>query len=246
MTAVAGAASRPRDIWTRLAIDPVADPLARWLAGRAGVTPNRITLVAAALGVAAAACLATGLLRVGGGLFLLRFLADCIDGKVARIQGTSSARGALLDVATDVVCVVAAYAALGAWSSRDGRLAPEWAIALLAALAAYGWGLAHRKHLAERAGRGDGGSSLHTRADVPFIGGWLARCRRLDMSPVPWAVETETLVLGLVPLLVPRLAPYGIIAALGFYLLATVVNAGRMARLAALLDRQAGVDGTSP
>ncbi|WP_181411111.1 CDP-alcohol phosphatidyltransferase family protein [Nocardioides humi] len=149
--------ARPRDIWTRLAIDPLADPLARALARLAWVTPNRVTVVSGLLGVAAAGCLATGRLRLGGILFLLRFFADCVDGKVARLQGSGSHRGALLDVATDVVCVTAAYAGLAVWAVRHDHADPAVAAALLAALSCYGWALAHRKHLAEQAGLGDGG-----------------------------------------------------------------------------------------
>lgn len=228
---------RPRDIWTRLAIDPVADPFARWLARQRGVTPNRVTAASGALGVAAVVCFAVGQPRAGGLLFLLRFFADCVDGKVARLQTTGSARGALFDVATDVGCVVASYAALGLWASRQGELSPGWLSALLVVVAWYSWALAHRKHLALLAGRGDGGSTLHAREDVALIGPWLAWCRRLHMCPVPWAVEVETLVLGLIPLLAPGLAGPGIVAAVGFYAVATVVNLRRMARLALLLDR---------
>lgn len=228
--------TRPRDMWTRLAIDPLADPLARALAPHRAVTPNRVTAVAGALGLAAAACLATGRLRTGGALFVLRFLADCVDGKVARLQGSSSARGALLDVATDVVCVTAAYAGLAWWAVGAGHLDPAVALALLAALACYGWALAHRKHLAERAGRGDGGSRLFDRTDLPLLDPWLRACRRLRVSPVPWTVETETLVLGLLPLLGGRPAALGLYVALAFYVVASVVNLRRSWRLAAHLD----------
>lgn len=227
---------RPRDIWTRLVIDPLADPLARVLAPHAAVTPNRVTTTAGLLGLAAAACLATGRLRLGGALFLLRFFADCLDGKLARLQGSGSERGALLDVGTDVVCVTAAYAGLGWWAVRTGRVDVPVAVGLLAALACYGWALAHRKHLAERAGRGEGGSDLLHRTDLPLLDPWLRVCRRLGMSPVPWAVEAETLVLGLLPLAGPRFAAAGLIVALAFYLVATAVNLRRSWRIATALD----------
>ena len=224
---------RPRDVWTRLVIDPVADPLARGLARHRWVTPNRVTAVAGVLGVAAAACLATGRLRTGGALFLLRFLADCVDGKVARLQGTSSPRGALFDVATDVVTVGAAYAALAGWSVAHDRASPALAVAMLAALACYGWTLAHRKHLADAAGLGDGGSRLIDRTDLTLLAPWLRLCRRLDMSPVPWAVECETLVLGLLPLAGgPRWVLPGLALALAFYVVASAVNLRRMWRIA--------------
>ncbi len=247
MSGSSGAApARPRDIWTRLAVDPLADPLARWLARHRVVTPNRVTGVSGALGVAAAVCLATGRLREGGVLFLLRFFADCVDGKVARLQGTGSARGAVFDVGTDVVCVVGAYAALAYWATREGHVGPAWSAALLVSLGWYGWALAHRKHLASLAGRGDGGSRLHERRDVPVLGGWLGLCRRLGMSPVPWAVEVETVVLGLLPVLGPRWAPQGVYLACAFYLVATTVNFARLARLAALMDQsRASVGGAS-
>lgn len=230
-----GVSGRPRDVWTRLVIDPLTDPLARGLARHRAVTPNRVTAVAGVLGIAAAACLATGRLRTGGALFLLRFLADCLDGKIARLQGTSSPRGALLDVATDVLCVSAAYAALAGWAITHDRASPALAVAMLGALACYGWSLAQRKHLADAAGLGDGGSRLIDRTDLPLLDPWLRLCRRLNMSPVPWAVECETLVLGLLPLVGgPRFLALGLGLGLAFYVVATLVNLRRMWRIAGL------------
>ncbi|WGX96055.1 CDP-alcohol phosphatidyltransferase family protein [Nocardioides sp. L-11A] len=240
---------RPRDVWTRLVVDPLADPLARVLAPHPAVTPNRVTAFSGLLGVAAAACLAAGWLRLGGLLFLLRFFADCLDGKIARLQGSSSARGALLDVGTDVVCVTAAYAGLAWWAVRADRVEIAVAVGLLAALGAYGWALAHRKHLAALAGLGDGGSGLLRRTDLPLLDPWLRICRRLGMSPVPWAVEAETLVLGLLPLAGPRPAAAGLLVGLAFYLIATVVNLRRSWRIATALDvvraREPGGKGAS-
>jgi len=230
------AVTAPRDIWTRLVIDPLADPLARRLAPRPWVTPNRVTVVSGVLGVAAALCLATGRLRLGGALFLLRFFADCLDGKVARLQGSSSDRGALLDVATDTVCVAAAYAGLALWTVRHELLGVVPALALLAALACYDWALAHRKHRAGRPGLGDGGSTLFRRTGVPLLDPWLRACRRLGMRPVPWSVEAETLALGLLPLLGARAAAAGIVVALVFYVAAAAINLRRTWRIATVLD----------
>lgn len=227
-----------RDIWTRVAIDPLANPLTRLLAPRRGITPNRITAVSGLLGVAAAASLAAGLLRLGGVLFLLRFFADCLDGKVARSQASSSHRGAFLDVATDVVCVTAAYAALTWWAVRTDRVDPLLAVALLAALGTYGWTLAHRKLLARTAGEGAGGARIPPAAGVPVVDGWMRLCRRVGMRPVPWSVEAETLVLGLLPLVGPGAAAAGLPVALAFYAIASLVNLRRCWRIAGRLDRQ--------
>lgn len=227
-----------RDIWTRVAIDPLVDPLARVLAPHRTITPNRITAASGLLGVAAAACLAGGLLRLGGALFLLRFLADCLDGKVARSQESSSHRGALLDVATDVVCVTAAYAALSWWAVRTHRVDPLLAVALLGALGTYGWALAHRKLLARVADRGAGSARIPQATGLPVVDGWLRLCRRAGMRPVPWSVEAETLVLGLLPIVGPGAAATGIPVALAFYVVASLVNLRRCWRISGLLDRQ--------
>lgn len=69
------------------------------------------------------------------------------------------------------------------------------------------------------------------------------------MSPVPWAVEAETLVLGLLPLAGPRPAAAGLLVGLAFYLIATVVNLRRSWRIATALDvvraREPGGKGAS-
>ncbi|GAA3140273.1 CDP-alcohol phosphatidyltransferase family protein [Nonomuraea salmonea] len=60
--------------------------IARW-AARRGLTPNQVTLISIALGVAAAACFATGdrpWMVAGGVLIYFAFVFDCVDGQVAR------------------------------------------------------------------------------------------------------------------------------------------------------------------
>lgn len=230
---------RPRDIWTRLAIDPIAEPVARRLARRPWVTPNRVTGAAVVLGLLAALCLADGRLRLGGALFLLRFFLDCLDGMVARLQGTSSARGAALDVGGDVVCVSAALAALAWWATSTGRLDPAWFPLAVVLVGGSVWALTYRKLLAARAPiAGDGGAPDHYRwADRPVVGGWVRLSRRLGMNPVPWSVEAETVCFGLLPLLAPpAVAALGVPVACGFLLVALATNLLRIRRIAGLLD----------
>ena len=50
--------------------------------------------------------------QLGAVLFEVRFLVDCLDGKVARARGLTSARGAAFDLATDVVTITLAYSAI--------------------------------------------------------------------------------------------------------------------------------------
>ncbi len=222
--------SAPRPLWAVLTVDPLATPLARWLLPRRWATPNRITLLALACALGASACFATGHLRVGGALFLARYFADCLDGMLARARGTSSPGGALLDIACDVTGVHLTAAALGWWSVRNGHLDSGWALALLAAIGTYNWALAHRKHLANLAGVGEGGST-HTWPDVPLLGRWTRFAARRRMMAFPWVLEVEIAVLGLVPLLAPAVAPQALAAAAVAYAGFTAVNLWRCARV---------------
>lgn len=228
---------RPREIWTRLAVDPFAMPLATWLARRRGVTPNRVTAAAMVCAVASAACMATGNLRVGGALFLLRFFVDCMDGKVAREQGSGSRRGAALDLVADVGGIALVTAALGWWLVEHERLDQAVPLAVLANLVFYNWALAYRKGLAAAAGYGDGGADHTVVPSIPLVGAWFRLCLRLNMSPVPWTLEAEIVMLGLAPLLLPpgRVAPFMMLAGC-FLVVANAVNIRRIWRLADTLD----------
>lgn len=224
---------RRREIWTRLVVDPIAGPLGRAMARLPGVTPNRVTALAALSAVGSSACFATGLLRLGGVLFLVRFLFDVCDGVVARAQGRSSARGAFLDVAADVAGIGLCFGALGWYLLRHTALSPALPFGVLAAVVFYNWILAYRKGLAGSLGLGDGGVMGHVQTRVRFARAWFALCARLNMSPVPWAVEAETVALGLAPLILPtRLVWIGLAVALVFYVLADLVNVRRVLRLA--------------
>ena len=233
------AAGRPREIWTRFMVDPLATPLAAWLAKSSHVTPNRVTAAAILCAIGSAACFATGQLRVGGALFLLRFFVDCMDGKVARAQGTSSARGALLDIAADVGGIAVVTAALSWTLLRRDDVHELVPVALLGAMLFYNWALAYRKQLAGALGLGEGGVDHTRQVNVPVVRHWVAFCRRLNMSPVPWALEAEIAMLGLAPLLLPsRWVGVGLVVGLCFYLVADAENMRRLWRFARMTDER--------
>ena len=74
--------------------------LARWLQS-VGVTPNMISFTGFALTIGAAALLATGSLRIGGGLLWVAAMFDMVDGTLARLSQTESKFGAFLDSTLD-------------------------------------------------------------------------------------------------------------------------------------------------
>jgi phosphatidylglycerophosphate synthase len=123
------------ELTRRLTYQPIgkywAFPLARRLAealASTSVRPNMVTLAAGALMLLAAGLVATGAgaadwigrLAVAA-LMALALVLDTADGRLARLQGTSSAFGRWLDQFLDELSDMALHAAIAWWSySRAG------------------------------------------------------------------------------------------------------------------------------
>lgn len=228
----------PRTIWTRLAVDPAAEPLSRYLSRFTWVTPNRVTLLGLALSLGAMAAFLAHQPRLGGALFLARYFFDCVDGMVARLQDSGSARGAALDIAVDVVGVHLVAFGLCWYLLDTGHLTPLPALLLLAVLGVHNWSLSHRKRLAGPAGRGDGGSDHALSSTLPGVSAWLAWCRSINMAAFPWVLEVEIVVFGLSPLLLPAAwLPAVVVLGIVAYVVVVAVNLRRIAALAGDADR---------
>jgi phosphatidylglycerophosphate synthase len=211
VTASARSAAKSVDAWwTVLVIDPVAIRLLPALSRFSFVTPLRITLVAGALSGLSVAAFATGHLIAGALLFELSFFVDCLDGKLARLRGETSALGAFLDQFLDVILRPAAYVAL-AWWLFPGT----WVVvAVLAAILVESWlRLAAAK------------ISVTEMLPAPArVGGARAALARRRLALLPSSVELETLCLFVAPLtgssdlihatLVIAVVGYSLIAAL--------------------------------
>jgi phosphatidylglycerophosphate synthase len=116
--------------WTVWLVDPVAVRLVRLVAPYRWITPNRITGVAFLLGLAAALAFARATpaaLAVGALLFHVSFVLDCMDGKIARLNGTGSVFGVWLDFVLDrVKALICAIGLFGGQFAATGRLAYLW------------------------------------------------------------------------------------------------------------------------
>jgi phosphatidylglycerophosphate synthase len=102
--------------WTVWLVDPLASRLVWLVSPWRWVTPNRLTTAAFLLGIGAAACFwqqSYGWLLAGALLFHLSFVLDCMDGKIARLNGTGSVFGAWLDYVFDrlrvLICTIALF-----------------------------------------------------------------------------------------------------------------------------------------
>jgi phosphatidylglycerophosphate synthase len=121
------------------------------------VTPNQVTAVSIGLAVAAAAAFATGVrpgLVIGAVLVQGAFVADCVDGQLARYTGTGTPLGAWLDAVSDRGKELVVYAGLAVGGAQAGE--PD--IWLLASCALALQALRHQTDFAyaARQGRGPG------------------------------------------------------------------------------------------
>ncbi|SDT49640.1 CDP-alcohol phosphatidyltransferase family protein [Actinoplanes derwentensis] len=106
--------------WTVWLVDPLAGPLVQLVSPWKWVTPNLLSFGAFVLGLGAAAAFwqasYPGLL-LGALLYHLAFVLDCMDGKIARLNGTGSLFGTWLDYVFDrlrvLTCALAMFG--GQW-----------------------------------------------------------------------------------------------------------------------------------
>ncbi len=141
----------------------IDDPFRQWLARRwsapavalhrAGITANQVTVVAALLGVTAAALVAVQLTWFGMALWLVSRLLDGYDGIMARLAGSTSLFGGYLDITLDMLAYSAMAVAFAIAMPADVVL---WTLVLLGYVLAITTTLA-LSSLAEKAERQLGG-----------------------------------------------------------------------------------------
>ncbi len=89
------------------------------------VTPNHLTTLRLAVGLAGVACLARGSYawsNAGAFLIVLSNFVDHTDGELARISGRTSRIGHLYDLASDAVITVLLFACIGVGVETNGAV----------------------------------------------------------------------------------------------------------------------------
>lgn len=214
--------------WTVLVIDPIALRVLPFLVGRPAVTPMRLTAAAAVPGAASVGLFFAGHLVLAAVLFQLRFLLDCLDGKLARLRRTASPRGAFVDLMADVALVSAAIAGLGWHVVRERDVRFELPAAVLVASSVLFWLILYDlAHPATVPGRVRSGR----------LSRWMARHR---LERLPRTVEVEAGLLFLAPLTgSTTVLVVALVLALGYYVLAGL-------RLVVVLYRRLPADSPAP
>ena len=107
------------------------------------LTPNQITLIAMAVGLAGAACFWAGGYAAGvagAALVLLSAWIDCTDGEVARLKFQESPMGGMLDIWADNVVHAAAFFSMGMglyFSTENGIYKIFGTLAVVGTLASF-------------------------------------------------------------------------------------------------------------
>ena len=131
-TALLDAAVKEQDgFFTTFFVSPYSRYIARW-AARRHLTPNQVTTVSMAIGIAAAAAFAEGSragLIAGAVLLQIAFVADCVDGQLARYTRQFSAVGAWLDSVFDRSKEYVVFAGLALGAVRTGGDDSMWLLA---------------------------------------------------------------------------------------------------------------------
>ncbi|MSP80921.1 MAG: CDP-alcohol phosphatidyltransferase family protein [Rhodospirillales bacterium] len=127
------------DTWIHHVARVVARPLAK-----TSVTPNQVTTVRLATGLAAAGMLALGREPwpdVAAGVFVLAMVLDRADGELARMTGKTSPFGHAYDLIADATCNALIFVALGVGlrAGAFGSLAIPMGVAAGLAVAAILW-----------------------------------------------------------------------------------------------------------
>ncbi len=106
--------------WTRLVIDKLAIPLAKFLKDKKKVSPNGVTLFSLILSILASLLIVSlnkNYIIIGASVYQLAFLFDCIDGKLARLRKKTSYFGEILDNISDRISISAMALAVGYYFS---------------------------------------------------------------------------------------------------------------------------------
>jgi CDP-diacylglycerol--glycerol-3-phosphate 3-phosphatidyltransferase len=143
----------------RKGVDRVVIPIGRALA-KVGITPSAITILGLVVTICGAILIGSGALVVGVIVAGVGSLLDVLDGPLARVTGTQSLRGALLDTLSDRLGEAAIWVGLVFHVGGDRRLATLAVLALCAAMLvpyvrskAEGWGATGKGGLMGRAER---------------------------------------------------------------------------------------------
>jgi phosphatidylglycerophosphate synthase len=183
---------KSRDAWWVVAFsDPLSIRVLPVLMRFEWITPNALTGFSVVVSLISGAVFLWGQPIAGALLFETARFADNLDGKVARLRGTSSLVGGFFDIAGDLVRMVWVYSAVGIWLASRHEI-PRYA-ALLPALVVLVWLWSN----AQIALKGVNVAAQPAPTDTDRAGRWTARHR---MNRLPGSIDAAGVALTIAPL----------------------------------------------
>ncbi len=172
--------------YVRPLLSSTVGAIVRWLHG-IGVTPNMVSFAGFALTIGAAAILATGSLRIGGGVLWVAAMFDMVDGALARLGQSESKFGAFLDSTLDRYSESITFLGLAVYYANEGSSQTHLLLIFLTLVGS--WAVSYTRARAEG-------------LDVECKGGILQRPERLVLLiaglilgfvlPVLWVLAVMT------------------------------------------------------
>jgi phosphatidylglycerophosphate synthase len=179
---------KSRDAWWVVAFsDPLSIRVLPVLMRFEWITPNALTGFSVVVSLISGAVFLWGQPIAGALLFETARFADNLDGKVARIRGTSSRVGGFFDITGDLVRMVWVYSAVGVWLASKHEI-PRY-LALLPAIVVLIW-LWSNGQLGLNDVNAPGEAAATDR-------GWTARHR---MNRLPGSIDAAGVALTIAPL----------------------------------------------
>ena len=221
--------------WTVLIVDRVAIPIARRLRDVRWITPNRVSVTGLIMGIASGALFIAGDLLWGGILFELRFLLDCIDGKLARMRNAGTPLGAFIDLAGDKAIIAWNFGALSWHLQSQQILGAHWPILLVGSYLLRSWLVLYRI----RVNDGDPEEwemrfGLKQDGLVGAYRRWMARYRLVGR---PNSIDVENVTCFLLPVVAgPVVTAAGIVVATVYYALVVLLYWSRISVFLASSD----------
>jgi len=166
------------DIRARKKVSRAFHPIARAVT-RLGLGPTAVTMLGVLVSFVGSLLIAFGYLTAGGAVLGLGASLDVVDGVIARLTGTETVRGAILDSFTDRVSEVAMWTGLAFYLADNNR-----SMLVVASLVAVSGSLLIPYLRAKAEGEGmEGKGGLMGRAERLLVFCWGVSIAGLDVVP---------------------------------------------------------------
>jgi phosphatidylglycerophosphate synthase len=189
---------KTRDAWWVIAFsDPLSIRVLPFLMRFEWITPNALTGFSIVVALISGGVFLWGQPIIGAVLFEIARFADNLDGKVARLRGTSSLVGGFFDIAGDLIRMVWVYSAVGIWLASRHEIPRDVALLPAVVVLVWLWSNAQIALKGVNVSTASPPMAQAAAAAPASAGGWTARHR---MNRFPGSIDAAGVALTIAPL----------------------------------------------